>query len=77
VEKKLRESSKSDSANKNRKLMPNTARIVDWLRSELGEGVKVLYAEEGQYRVGKKIEGKLVVPYFDTSEPPKKKGRKK
>jgi hypothetical protein len=30
--------------------MPETAKLIDWIRSEID--VKVLYAEEGQYQVG-------------------------
>ena len=35
---------------KNRLLMPQTAKMIDWIRSEID--VKVLYAEEGQYKLG-------------------------
>ena len=56
--------------------MPKTAKVVDWMRTEF-PGIKVLYAEEGQYRIGKKPDSsKYVVPCF--SEPVKpKKGKKK
>jgi len=40
-----------DKKNKNRLLMPKTAKLIDWIRSEIPD-VKVLYAEEGQYKVG-------------------------
>ena len=39
-----------DKKSKNRQLMPETAKLIDWIRSEID--VKVLYAEEGQYKVG-------------------------
>jgi len=39
-----------DKKSKNRSLMPETAKLIDWIRSEID--VKVLYAEEGQYKVG-------------------------
>ena len=45
--------------------MPQTAKIVDWMRTEF-PGIKVLYAEEGQYRIGKKPDKrKYVVPTID------------
>ena len=49
----------------NRKLMPLTAKIVDELRKEFPK-IKVLYAEEGQYRIGTKPDpSKYVVPTID------------
>ena len=58
--------------------MPKTAKIVDWMRIEF-PGIKVLYAEEGQYRIGKKPdESKRVVPYTAyLNDKPTKKARKK
>lgn len=44
---------------KNRLLMPQTARMIDWIRTEIPD-VKVLYAEEGQYKVGSR-EGEYIV----------------
>ena len=40
-----------DSKQKNRSLMPQTAKLIDWLREEIPE-VKLLYAQEGQYVIG-------------------------
>jgi hypothetical protein len=49
----------------NRKLMPQTAKIVDKFR-EVIPGIKVLYAEEGEYRIGNKPDpSKYVVPTID------------
>lgn len=58
--------------------MPEVSRIVDWMRTEF-PGIKVLYAEEGQYRLGKKPdESKRVVPYTAyLDDKPTKKGNKK
>ena len=58
--------------------MPKTAKVVDWMRTEF-PGIKVLYAEEGQYRIGKKPdESKRVVPYTAyLNDKPTKKARKK
>ena len=45
--------------------MPLTAKIVDELRKEFPK-IKVLYAEEGQYRIGTKPDpSKYVVPTID------------
>ena len=56
--------------------MPEVSRIVDWMRTEF-PNIKVLYAEEGQYRVGKKPDpSKYVVPCIDEKKL-EKKGRKK
>jgi len=64
-----------DSKTKNRHLMPKTAKVVDWMRTEF-PGIKVLYAEEGQYRIGKKPDpSKYVVPCIN--EPIVKKGKRK
>jgi len=56
--------------------MPEVSQIVDWMRTEF-PGIKVLYAEEGQYRVGVKPDpSKYVVPCI--REPKlEKKGKKK
>ena len=58
--------------------MPEVSRIVDWMRTEF-PSIKVLYAEEGQYRLGKKPdESKRVVPYIAyLDDKPTKKGNKK
>ena len=49
----------------NRKLMPQTAKIVDEFR-KVFPTIKVLYAEEGQYRIGTKPDpSKYVVPSID------------
>ena len=56
--------------------MPEVSRIVDWMRTEF-PGIKVLYAEEGDYRVGKKPDpSKYVVPCIDERNL-EKKGKKK
>ena len=59
--------------------MPETAKIVDSFRTVFPK-IKVLYAEEGQYRVGVKPDrSKYVVPniaYLD-DKPTVKKGKKK
>lgn len=56
--------------------MPLTAQAVDWIRSEF-PGVKVLYAREGDYVIGKDIDrSKLVKPCIQEGIPPKK-GKKK
>ena len=45
--------------------MPQTAKLVDELRMVFPK-IKVLYAEEGQYRIGKKPDpSKYVVPVID------------
>jgi len=63
-------------ATNNRRLMPLTAQAVDWIRSEF-PGVKVLYAREGDYVMGKDIDrSKLVKPCIQEGIPPKK-GKKK
>ena len=54
-----------DNKTKNRQLMPQTAKVVDELRMVFPK-IKVLYAEEGQYRIGKKPDpSKYVVPTID------------
>ena len=56
--------------------MPEVSRIVDWMKIEF-PGIKVLYAEEGDYRVGKKPDpSKYVVPCIDERKL-EKKGKKK
>ena len=55
--------------------MPKTAKVVDWMRTEF-PGIKVLYAEEGQYRIGNKPDpSKYVTPQSYVE--PAKKARKK
>jgi hypothetical protein len=56
--------------------MPHTASIVDWIRSEFPD-IKVLYAKEGDYVMGKDIDRtKLVTPNLQLGKPPKEKGKK-
>ena len=74
----MRESCKSDleKKEKNRKLMPHTAAMIDYLRSELGN-IKVLYAEEGNYRIGKPLDrSKLATPAIQEGIPPKERKKK-
>ena len=58
--------------------MPETAKVVDYFRTVFPK-IKVLYAQEGQYRLGKKPdESKRVVPYTAyLNDKPTKKARKK
>jgi hypothetical protein len=59
--------------------MPETAKIVDSFRMVFPR-IKVLYAEEGQYRVGKKPDtSKYVTPNLDylNDTLTVKKGKKK
>ena len=52
---------------------------MDWMRTEF-PGIKVLYAEEGQYRLGKKPDpSKYAVPNiaYLNDKPTVKKGKKK
>ena len=52
--------------------MPETAKVVDHFRTVFPK-IKVLYAEEGQYRIGKKPDmSKYVVPCFSEPVTPKK-----
>ena len=56
--------------------MPQTAKVVDELRMVFPK-IKVLYAEEGQYRIGKKPDpSKYVVPCIDERKLIKKGGKK-
>jgi hypothetical protein len=65
-----------DKKTTNRKLMPLTAKIVDELRKEFPK-IKVLYAEEGQYRIGTKPDpSKYVVPTIDERKLDKKVRKK-
>ena len=65
-----------EKTKKNRRLMPHTAKTVDWLRSEFPD-IKVLYAKEGDYVMGKDIDRtKLVAPNLQLGKPPKEKGKK-
>ena len=79
MEKKLPKSCKSDletKTQKNRRLMPHTAVLIDRLRSELGD-IKILYAKEGDYVMGKDIDrSKLVKPAIQTGIPPKERKKK-
>ena len=55
--------------------MPETAKVVDYFRTVFPK-IKVIYAEEGQYRIGKKPDpSKYVVPGIN--EPIVKKRRRK
>ena len=58
--------------------MPKVSQIVDWMRTEF-PSIKVLYAEEGQYRVGVKPDpSKYVAPNLDyLNDKPKEKRKKK
>ena len=42
-----------DAREDNRKTMPDTAELVDKFRAAFGDGVKVLWAQEGDREVGK------------------------
>ena len=56
--------------------MPQTAKLVDELRMVFPK-IKVLYAEEGQYRIGKKPDpSKYVVPCIDERKLDKKVRKK-
>ena len=56
--------------------MPETAKVVDYFRTVFPK-IKVIYAEEGDYRIGKKPDfSKYVVPCIDERKL-EKKGRKK
>lgn len=60
------------TAKDNRAKMPNVARMVDEVRAVFGDGVKVLWAREGEYELGTRPDrSKYVVPCFD--EPKKEK----
>jgi hypothetical protein len=62
-----------DSKSKNRLLMPETAKVVDYFRTVFPK-IKVLYAEEGDYRIGKKPDSsKYVVPCIDERKLEKRK----
>ena len=59
-----------------RLLMPETAKVVDYFRTVFPK-IKVLYAEEGQYRIGKKPDpSKYVVPCIDERKLIKKGSKK-
>ena len=62
-------------AQKNRRLMPQTAVLIDQLRNELGD-IKVLYAEEGDYRMGTPLDRSKLVK-LDIPPPEETKKRKK
>ena len=65
-----------DNKTKNRQLMPETAKVVDYFRTVFPK-IKVLYAEEGDYRIGKKPEpSKYVVPCIDERKLIKKGSKK-
>jgi hypothetical protein len=56
--------------------MPHTAALIDKLRNELGD-IKVLYAKEGDYVMGKDIDrSKLVKPMIEQGIPPKERKKK-
>jgi hypothetical protein len=56
--------------------MPETAKVVDYFRTVFPK-IKVLYAEEGQYRIGKKPDpSKYVVPCIDERKLIKKGSKK-
>jgi hypothetical protein len=53
--------------------MPETAKVVDYFRTVFPK-IKVLYAEEGDYRIGKKPDpSKYVVPCIDERKLEKRK----
>ena len=54
--------------------MPKVAQAIDEWKSVLPD-IKVLYAEEGSYSMGKKPNGVLITPILHIEE--EKKGRKK
>jgi hypothetical protein len=58
--------------------MPETAKVVDQFRMVFPK-IKVLYAEEGDYRIGKKPDmSKMVVPNVDyLNDKPTEKRKKK
>jgi hypothetical protein len=56
--------------------MPETAKVVDHFRTVFPK-IKVLYAEEGQYRIGVKPDpSKYVVPNIDERKLIKKGSKK-
>lgn len=66
------------SASTNRERMPNVAKMVDAIRAVFGQDVKVLYAKEGEYELGRPIDrSKLVkpavAPVFELSTTRKRK----
>jgi len=63
-----------DNKTKNRLLMPETAKVVDYFRTVFPK-IKVLYAEEGDYRIGKKPDASKYAVFKSSYEP--KKARKK
>ena len=83
MEKKLPKSYKPDldmqaetKAQRNRRLMPQTAKVIDSLRSEIPD-IQVLYVKEGDYVMGKDIDrSKLVKPMIQTGIPPKERKKK-
>jgi len=54
--------------------MPETAKVVDYFRTVFPK-IKVIYAEEGQYRIGKKPDPSKYVVFKGYYEP--KKGKRK
>jgi hypothetical protein len=65
-----------DSKSRNRRLMPQIAKIVDEFRTVFPK-IKVLYAEEGDYRIGNKPDpSKYVVPTIDERKLVKKASKK-
>lgn len=56
--------------------MPQTAKVIDSLRSEIPD-IQVLYVKEGGYVMGKDIDrSKLVKPMIQTGIPPKERKKK-
>lgn len=45
----------------NRRKFPFASRILDGLRTEFGEGVKLLWASENGAEIGRRISGKFCV----------------
>jgi hypothetical protein len=63
-----------DNKSKNRLLMPETAKVVDYFRTVFPK-IKVLYAEEGDYRIGTKPDPSKYAVFKGYYEP--KKGKRK
>lgn len=64
------------SASTNRERMPNVAKMVDEIRKHFGEGVKVLYAKEGDYELGTQFDKRtLAKPNVCPGIPPKNSKR--
>lgn len=62
------------SAQSNRDKMPNVAKMVDDVRAIFGPGVKVVYAREGEYELGKRPDpANFVTPIVSLHIPSKEK----